>query len=246
MDEKGLTSWQIANEVLEYIEQKVDGESKTLETGSGLTTILIASKGAEHICITPDQGEVDRIRAYCEQRGIPLDKVSFRVDFSERVLPYLKLEDLDLILIDGGHGFPTPFIDWYYTAMALKVGGTLIIDNTELWTGDVLRRFLEAEAEWRLDKHFQTGFQTHVFRKAKEYQHKDWCYQRYVVRNSDLAALSECMDISWMPGADEWRQAMAEKNSLQSRNAGLRACSEELPSHYGAPKSRRCRPDQCR
>jgi hypothetical protein len=39
---------------------------------------------------------------------------------------------LDLVLIDGDHAFPASFIDWYYTAEQVKLGGYVIVDDTNL------------------------------------------------------------------------------------------------------------------
>ena len=52
-------------------------------------------KGAEHTCIVPNQPEVDRIRAYCEERGIDTSRLTFHVQPSERVLPGLDARPLD-------------------------------------------------------------------------------------------------------------------------------------------------------
>lgn len=71
---------------------------------------------------------------------------------------------LDLILIDGHHGFPTPFLDWYYTADPLRVGGLLIVDDTQLWTGHTLKQFLLRQPGWEVAKDFAP--RSVVFRKS--------------------------------------------------------------------------------
>ncbi len=71
------------------------------------------------------------------------------------MLPALDLGELDLVLIDGSHSFPQVFIDWFYVQEALKVGGAVIVDDVHVWTGRVLRDFLEAEPEWSLERRFQ-------------------------------------------------------------------------------------------
>ena len=148
----GSTSWGLAEDVLTFINDHVGASSRTLETGAGLSTILFASKGAEHTCIMPDEEIVKRIRDYSSKHQISLQKVTFVIDKSENALPALALSDLDMVLIDGRHGFPAPFIDWYYTAPLLKLNGLLVVDDTQLWTGDVLRKFLLSEPEWSLKK----------------------------------------------------------------------------------------------
>ncbi len=181
----GTISWGLSYEVLSYINEHANETFRTLETGAGLSTILFALKGTEHTCILPDKDIIDRIAEYCAQKQISLQKVNFVLDISENALPRLELTALDLVLIDGRHGFPAPFIDWYYTAPALKLKGTLIIDDTQLWTGDVLKRFLLSEPEWKLKQEFSS--RACVFVKLAEgSESKEWCDQPYTVLNSDL------------------------------------------------------------
>ena len=65
-----------------------------------------AMRCAHHMCITPDAREADRIRQYCGDHGIDTSLLTFHHQPSERVLPKLDLEPLDLVLIDGSHSFP--------------------------------------------------------------------------------------------------------------------------------------------
>ena len=175
---------------LEFIERTVKPGDRTLETGSGLSTILLAMRGAEHICITPDADEHQRIREYCDQHGIDHSRVTFHAEPSERILPRLELPPLDLVLVDGLHAFPQAFIDWYYTQDALKVGGTLIVDDVHLWTGWVLRDFLKAEPEWDLVD--QWWGRTAAFRKTAEVDvNRDWPQQPYVARKTGPDAVRQ-------------------------------------------------------
>jgi predicted O-methyltransferase YrrM len=128
---------------------------RTLETGAGHSTIAFALAGAKHTCIVPNESEIAAIKAYCAEHGISLATVTFHAEASERVLPTLELDRLDFVLIDGSHSFPQVFIDWFYVAEPLKVGGTLLVDDTHIWTGRVLRDFLEAEQGWRLETELQ-------------------------------------------------------------------------------------------
>jgi Methyltransferase domain len=145
-------SWQVTNEVLLFIDERVTTTSRTLETGAGVTTVLFAMKGSSHTCIVPFPDEVERIRAYCREHAISLDRVTFEIGTSESVLPRLPNDPLDLVLIDGAHGFPIPLIDWYYTADRLTKGGFLVLDDTQLWSVNILKQFLMLEPEWRLEQ----------------------------------------------------------------------------------------------
>jgi methyltransferase family protein len=185
-----LVLWGLPRPVLEFIAAQVSEKSSTLETGAGLSTLLFALKGARHTCVTPSQQEVDRITAYGERRGISLERVDFRVGLSTDVLPKIGPRELDLALIDGGHGFPTVFMDWYYIASWLRVGGTLIIDDLQIWTGHILKEFLLAEREWKLTELFAN--KTAIFLKEKECcPWNDFGGQPYVLKQSALLNVSE-------------------------------------------------------
>lgn len=178
-------SMGVDKEVLRFIQKHIDGSSSTLETGCGLSTVLFALSGSRHICITPATDEIDRISEYCRQNDIALDKTTFYAGSSEKVLPGIDCDPLDLVLIDGRHGFPAPFIDFYYTAVKLKIDGLLVIDDTWLWTGDVLKQILLLEPEWKLEKDFNP--RAAVFRKLAEgTEAKEWTEQNFVVSNSIL------------------------------------------------------------
>ncbi len=175
-------SLQLNDEVLYFLDKNIKENSSTLETGAGVSTVLFALKGARHICITPNKAEADGIKEYCSQHRISTDKVTFLVGRSENILPQTDPGKLDLVLIDGCHAFPAPFIDWYYTAPNIKPGGMCIIDNTEISTVGFLHKFLLYEPEWKLVKKF---IQTSCFIKVSEGSHlKCWDKQRYIAVNS--------------------------------------------------------------
>lgn len=125
--------------------------SRTLETGSGISTVLFASWGCEHWCITPSQVEVDAVREYCRNHSISTERVTFDVAPSDEVMVKLgpTQSALDLVFIDGGHGFPMPMIDWYYGAGRLKRGGVLVVDDIHLPAVKILRSFLDLDQRWR-------------------------------------------------------------------------------------------------
>jgi hypothetical protein len=174
--------------VLEYLVATVQPDWRTLETGSGLSTIVFALAGAQHTAVMPDQNEADRITAWCEQHDVDLGSVTFQVEGSQRYLPGAQLGELDLVLIDGSHSFPHAFIDWYYTHEALRVGGTVVVDDVHVWTGRVLRDFLAAEPEWELTGRWQG--RTVAFRKTAEADpDKVWDHQPYVNRKTQAGVL---------------------------------------------------------
>jgi predicted O-methyltransferase YrrM len=178
----GDVTYGLDTDTLRFIDLHVFADSRTLETGSGLSTLLFAYKNSHHTCVTPWQLEATRISRHCVDHGIRTDRLTFAVGSSDEVLPRLLHEGpLDLVLIDGGHGFPLPFVDWLYSAPRLKIGGMLVVDDTHLWTGTVLRDFLSSDPDWKLEASFARGA---AFRKINEFRNKEWSEQPYVLKQS--------------------------------------------------------------
>ena len=175
----------------------VNRGERTVETGAGHSTIAFAMAGAEHTCIVPNESEIAAIRTYCARQGISLERVNFHAEASELVLPSLELGQLDRALNDGSQSFPQVFIDWFYMAGPLKVGGTLIVDDTHNWTGRVLRDFLEAEEGWTLETELHG--RTAVFVKVGDPGlHRVWYDQPYVARRTIGKPLSKARQAAWM------------------------------------------------
>lgn len=183
----GSCVFAIHPSVPRYLDRVLKPGMCTAETGMGLSTAVFAAKGVDHCCVAPDPQQADLFRAYCERKGIGLERVRFEVDFSENVLPHLDGPDLDLALIDGGHGFPTPFIDWFYLARRLKPGGHLLVDDVQIWTGRVLMDFLRREPGWT-----QAGpllGRTAVFRMTAPFEFKQHVDQPYVMAQTRWSQL---------------------------------------------------------
>lgn len=146
-----INRWKLSDEELLFIDKNVNHNSKTIETGAGCSTVLFALKGTHHTCIVPDQALTERIVAFCKEKGIDTSRLNFIVEPSEKALPKLMERDFDLALIDGRHGFPQPFLDWYYAAEILKIGGHVIIDDLHAWVCETLVNFLiEEKKDWAL------------------------------------------------------------------------------------------------
>jgi hypothetical protein len=177
----GTHVWALRPEPLRYIWDTVAPGWATVETGLGVSTAAFALKDARHVCITPNEEEVARLTAYCAARAVSLDRVRFVVAPSQDALPGLAETDFDFILIDGGHGFPVPFLDWFYLARRLKVGGLVMIDDTQLWTGKVLVDFLDREPGWAREA---TYARTCVFRMTAPFRAEDWPDQPFVAGRS--------------------------------------------------------------
>jgi hypothetical protein len=198
----------LSPEILRFVETHVNADSATLETGSGASTVLFAMKRTRHLAITPDAREVERVTAYCREHGVDPDRVRFVVDCSEHALPGLNLPPLDLVVIDGRHGFPAPYIDWYYTAPKLKIGGLLVIDDTWIYACQILRDFLAEAPERELV--YDCPPRAAVFKKLAEGSHsQEWIYQPYVNSRGSIRYKNGACKPARTPKASLARTAVA-------------------------------------
>jgi hypothetical protein len=157
-------NWAVASDVLRYIFEQLKPGMQTLETGAGQTTAAFAIAGTEHVAITPDRAQADRIRGYLDGLKV-LKKVTFIYGSSDVVLPsgHGIPERLDFVLIDGAHRFPFPILDWHYTERRVPVGGIVAVDDYLMPSVRILHDFLLGEEDWELLITFQA---TSFFRRV--------------------------------------------------------------------------------
>lgn len=164
-----------------FLFDSVSEQSKTLETGSGISTLVFAMRGSRHIAVTPSADEVANIQSYAVANQIRLDHVEFVVEPSDRYLPRCQAADLDLVLIDGKHAFPWPILDWFFTADKLKAGGLVVLDDLQMSSVSILGDFLSEDPRWQVDRRF--GRRTLVMKKISGPIHDvSWHMQPYITR----------------------------------------------------------------
>ena len=170
-------SWAVCPDVLRFIYENVKPGAKTLETGSGHTTVAFALAGASHVAVTPSQGESERILEYCAKLGVEAG-VRFVIESSDTALPRPGTlpEDLDFAFIDGAHAFPLPFVDFHYAARRLKTGGILGVDDIFMPSVRILHEFLLGEEDWELVRQIED---TAFFRRLRRDERTEdiWAYQ---------------------------------------------------------------------
>lgn len=134
-----------------------DRSVRVLETGSGNSTITFLYLQLDRlVSIAPAADLRDRILAYCAEREIDASPLDFRVARSEVELPALAFPGgddapprFDVTLIDGGHGWPTVFVDFCYCNYMMGAGGLLLLDDLQLYSVAELSRLLEQQPGFR-------------------------------------------------------------------------------------------------
>ena len=205
---EGNEFWGLAWPALRWLEREVRPGMATLETGAGSSTLAFAAGGADHVAVTPDPGEETRIRAQADRLGIDHSRVRFELGPSHEVLPRLDAVPLDLVLIDGAHGFPYPVLDWWFTAGRLRVGGRMLIDDAYMPPVSSLVDALRAQPGWTIVE--SVGYRTVVVRKeAEAIPHWDWSGERIGGR----------MSFRYLPPSE--RAVASVRHRVFSTRAGL-------------------------
>jgi predicted O-methyltransferase YrrM len=164
-EKAGTEHYPLSGEVLTWIFDHLQPGAVTLETGCGYSTVVFALLSRCHRVISPFYQEHEVIEKWCSSHDISTKNVKFTASISQDAIHSLPGDFRpDMVLIDGDHAFPAPFIDFYYTADRLKKGGYVIVDDTQLITGGILKDFLLTE-KGRWEKHVEIG-KTVIFRKS--------------------------------------------------------------------------------
>ncbi len=143
--------WRTARECYDLMANHVGRGSRTLETGAGLSTALFAAWGCDHLAVVPSRREATAIEAYCAENGISTDSLTFDFRPSEVALPdRADSGELDLVFIDGCHGFPVTIIDWFYGAGRLRRNGVVVFDDVQLpQVSLIIETFIALDDRWQ-------------------------------------------------------------------------------------------------
>ena len=139
-----------------------DRPVRVLETGAGNSTITFLHLSLDRlVSIAPAADLRDRILTYCNSYEIDSSALDYRLERSEVELPALAFgtghgfatpiearPEFDIVLIDGGHGWPTVFVDFCYANLMMRSGSLLPLDDTQLYSVAEPSRLL----------HMQPGF----------------------------------------------------------------------------------------
>jgi len=156
-----------------------------IETGAGASTLLFCCLEPEGVTtIAPDAGLRDRMQAAATERGISTEPLNFICDRSELALPKLAGagDRYDAALIDGSHNWPAVFVDFCYLNLMMPVGGTIFVDDVQLYSVSQLYNLLRKQEEFEyvgLDDKMAT------FRKVLDHPWlPEWRSQPYIEENT--------------------------------------------------------------
>ena len=110
------------------------GARDTAESGCGLSTVLLSTVAERHTCFTIAAGNsLERVQNVPHLRQ---DRVNFVVGPSQVTIPRHSFSrPLDLVLIDGPHGFPFAHVEYYFFYQRIRKGGIF-----SSWTTFIFRQ----------------------------------------------------------------------------------------------------------
>jgi hypothetical protein len=120
---------------------------RSAETGTGKSTLLLSHLSPRHTVFTKDDaGDGDSLAGVRASPLLRREAVELVVGPTQRTLPGYRFRDpLDLVLIDGAHGFPFPHLDYYFLYPHLAAGALLVLDDVHVRSVNDLFRFLRTD-----------------------------------------------------------------------------------------------------
>jgi len=155
----------------------------SVETGSGASTLLLSHLSDHHTVFASDGGNGSVTNV---QRSPLLRRnaVTFVEGPTQATLPLHHFtEKMQLVLIDGPHGYPFPDLEYYYLYPNLESGSLLVLDDIHIPTVYNLFQFLRRDAMFELNEVVQkTAFFTRTSAPTFDRFGDGWWQQKYNAR----------------------------------------------------------------
>ncbi len=139
----------------------------SVETGCGKSTLLFSHLSGHHRVFTLDGVDDEPNLSYAAVLTSPLlnkAAVEFILGPTQATLPAYRFQQpLQLIFLDGPHGFPFPQMEYFFLYPHLEADGLLILDDIHIPTINQLHEFI---AEDDMFEHLDTVVSTSFFRRT--------------------------------------------------------------------------------
>lgn len=119
----------------------------SVETGCGLSTLLLSNLSERHTAFTLPYGDsLQNTQAHPYLRS---GTTKFVIGPSQVMVPRWQFSDpVDFALIDGPHAYPFPDLEYYFLYPHIRAGGVLVIDDIHIPTIQRLYEFLRDDEMW--------------------------------------------------------------------------------------------------
>ncbi|HLX68002.1 MAG TPA: class I SAM-dependent methyltransferase [Verrucomicrobiae bacterium] len=151
--------------VLKAIARHTDGLviEHSAETGSGKTTLLFSHLSQNHEVFAVDDGQsISRVK---NSNLFNSKTVTYIEGPSQVTLPRHTFKaKLQIVLIDGPHGYPFPDLEYYYFYPQIVTGGLLLVDDINIPSIQRMFEILKADEMFEL---LEVVEYTAFFRRTK-------------------------------------------------------------------------------
>lgn len=154
----------------------------SVETGTGKTTLLLSHLSAHHTVFAKDDaGDGDSLQVVRESSLLRREQVEFVIGPTQRTLPNYEFKnELQLVLMDGPHGYPFPDLEYYFLYPHVCEGGLLIVDDINIPTIFNLFTFLRDDQMFELVEVAEmTAFFKRTGKKLFDPLDDGWWLQEY-------------------------------------------------------------------
>lgn len=119
----------------------------SVETGCGLSTLLLSNLSERHTAFTLPLG--DSLQNTQNHPYLRPETTKFVVGPSQVMVPKWQFSDpVDFALIDGPHAYPFPDLEYYFIYPHIRPGGVLVVDDIHIPTIHRLYEFLRDDEMW--------------------------------------------------------------------------------------------------
>jgi hypothetical protein len=117
----------------------------TAETGSGKSTLLFSHLSRRHLVFAMDDGN-GSVRRVQESPLLKTDVVGFIEGPTQTTVPaYVFSEPVQIVMLDGPHGYPFHHLEYYHFYPHLETGGLMIVDDIDIPSIYDMFRFLKKD-----------------------------------------------------------------------------------------------------
>jgi hypothetical protein len=173
----------VSDKMLSALAERCPGAYEfTAETGTGRSTLLFSHLSRDHLVFAQDdRGDGDSLDRVQTSPLLKPGIVTFVVGPTQVTLPRHDLpEHLDVVQLDGPHGFPFPELEYYYFYPRIRTGGTLIVDDIQIPSIRAMFRILRKDRMWQLSGLVgQTAFFTRTDAPTLDPTGDGWWLQGY-------------------------------------------------------------------
>lgn len=175
---------------------------RSVETGAGKSTLLLSHLSERHLVFALDAGQ--SLTRAANDALLRRDRVEFIDGPSQHTLMRHDFtEPLQLVFIDGPHGFPFPNMEYWKLYPHIEAGGLLVIDDIHIPTIRQLFDFLREDAMFTLlETVGKTAFFERTTAETFSPVEDGWWLQNYNTRRFPVPYENVT---SW---GDDWTQGL--------------------------------------